>query len=110
MTAAACVVDPRSDGAITAAMRALLTDDDLHARLVAERLRPTGADLVGLRRGTLGPGGRAVAGDRAVIARSTDERVRLVLSTLTESERTGGPPTGRCWAGCLPTAGTTPSG
>ena len=30
------VVDPRSDDAITAAMRDLLTDDELHARLVAE--------------------------------------------------------------------------
>jgi glycosyltransferase involved in cell wall biosynthesis len=30
------VVDPRSDDAITGAMRALLTDDELHARLVAE--------------------------------------------------------------------------
>jgi len=30
------LVDPRSDDAIVAAMRALLTDDELHARLVAE--------------------------------------------------------------------------
>jgi glycosyltransferase involved in cell wall biosynthesis len=35
------VVDPRDDGSITDAMRALLIDDALHARLVAEtRLRP----------------------------------------------------------------------
>jgi glycosyltransferase involved in cell wall biosynthesis len=35
------LVDPRSDDAIVAAMRELLTDDDLHARLLAECLART---------------------------------------------------------------------